>query len=132
MALPAVVALAARLGIAVGSKALKKILATKAKKARKYKMSPKSFKKKPMTQAQARHATRPQKKYETKLEIGGKKYKLKDSDGGRAAARKGINSLDRSDAPLQRLKPKSLPHKKGKTKIVVKGKHDTHWSEKHK
>tara|TARA_R110000744_G_C18932755_1_gene513352 strand:+ start:41 stop:481 length:441 start_codon:yes stop_codon:yes gene_type:complete len=146
MPLPAIAVIATKLGIEVakylikkeGKKVLKKGAADKLrkqvaiKKAKSYKVTPKSFKKKPMTEAQARHATRPQKKYETKLEIDGKKYKRTDSGGSKAAARKGINSLDRSDAPRQRLKPKSLPHKKGKTKIAVKSKYDVHWGEKYK
>ena len=102
-------------------------------KAKPYKVTPKSFKKKPMTQAQARHATRPnQKKYETNLEIGGKKYKLKDSDGGTAARRKGINPLDRSDASRQRLLPDRVKKKAGKTKVLKQKTSNFHWSEGYK
>jgi negative regulator of sigma E activity len=147
MALPLIATVAAKLGIEVGKyvikkagkKVLKKGAADKlrkqvaAKKAKSYKVTPKSFKKKPMTQAQARHATRPkQKKYETNLEIGGKKYKLKDSDGGTAARRKGINPLDRSDASRQRLLPDRVKKKAGKTKVLKQKTSNFHWSEGYK
>jgi hypothetical protein len=99
---------------------------------KKYKITSKSFKKKPMTEKQARHATRPLKKYETEFKIEGKKYKLTDSDGSEAARRKGINRLDRFDAPKQRVGPQRLPKKKGKTKIVKQKFSRSHWSEEYK
>ena len=91
---------------------------SKADKTKSYKVTPESYKKKPMTQAEARKAS---------LDKTGdwKNY-------GKPANEKGINPLDRYDAPGQRIKPRSLSHKKGKTKIVTKSKYDTHWGEKYK
>jgi len=100
---------------------------------KKYKITGKSFKKKPMTEKQARYATRKgQKKYETDFEIDGKKYKLSDGDGSEAARRKGINRFDRSDAPRQRSLPEYLPKKKGKTKIVKQKFSGSRWHEEYK
>ena len=88
---------------------------------KKYKITSKSFKKKPMTEKQARHATRPgQKKYKGEHEwtdAKGKKQRLPASHSEPARA-KGINILDRFDAPQQRVGPQRLPKKKGKTKII--------------
>ena len=99
---------------------------------KRYKITKKSFKKKPMTEKQARRATRPQKKYEKDFELEGKKYKMSDSDGSEAARRKGINKLDRADAPRQRSLPEHLPKKKGKTKIIKQKSSNTRWSEDYK
>ena len=88
----------------------------KVDKTKSYKVTPKSFKKKPMTQAEARKASLP------------KKGEYSD----RAAKEKGINPQDRYDAPRQRLMPDRLPSKKGKTKILIKDKRTTHWSERYK
>ena len=85
-----------------------------------------------MTEKQARHATSPQKKYEKDFELEGKKYKFSDEDGSEAARRKGINKLDRSDAPKQRSKTKPLPKKKGKTKIVKQKFSGSRWHEEYK
>ena len=99
---------------------------------KKYKITSKSFKKKPMTEKQSRHATRQQKKYETERVIGGKKYKVADSDGSEAARRKGINIIDRSDAPRQRILPERLPSKEGKTKILKMKYNNARWIEAYK
>ena len=105
----------------------------KVDKTKSYKITPESYKKKPMTQKQARHATRPQKKYETIWESpSGKKYITTDSDGSRAAAARGLNKLDRYDAPKQRVLPKRLPNKKGEVKELRQKNPHGHWSEKYK
>ena len=104
---------------------------------KKYKITSESFKKKPMTEKQARHATRQQKKYEGKgpgriWKHEGKTIKMPDSDGGYAARVKGINRLDRSDAPRQRFLPERLPSKKGKTKILKLKYNTARWIEEYK
>ena len=101
----------------------------KVDKTKSYKVTPKSFKKKPMTQAQARHATRPQKKYEEIWEHKGKKYIVRDSDGSKAAAARGMNKLDRYDASKQRHKPHRLSTKKGEVKELKQETSHGHWAE---
>ena len=88
----------------------------KVDKTKSYKVTSTSFKKKPMTQAEARKASVPKK---------GDYY-------DRAAKEKGINTQDRYDYPKQRTKPDRLPSKKGKIKILIKDNRTTHWSERYK
>ena len=102
---------------------------------KKYKITSKSFNKKPMTEKQARHATRPgQKKYKGDYEWTdekGKKQRLPASHSEPARA-KGINILDRFDAPQQRFLPERLPSKKGKTKILKMKYNNARWIEAYK
>ena len=109
----------------------KKVKKTDTKK---YKITSKSFKKKPMTEKQARHATRPgQKKYKGEHEWTdekGKKQRLPASHSEPARA-KGINRFDRFDAPQQRSLPEYLPKKKGKTKIVKQKFSQSRWHEEY-